>query len=413
MMNLEHTLPAILGLIPLALGLVLKFSKVSLTSFKLIGFTTVGVLAAGLIYLQSAFEIDSSIMFLASAVLLSGFCVILGQEETQQVSVLCASIMIVLGLGLGVLLNQGIVGRLFLSGLLGYVAISLNREKQNSFRSKIILLQIGIAIILSLSLIFAGKTFQLFASLFLAITFLPLVPFHLPFVGTIEDAKGTLSSFWIIVWLSAGLAELHTIYSSFTAEMLFIISLLALVSAVYASLASLGQQRSNLFVASATVAHVALVWGLLEVFPSFPKWGIPFGITLAFVMGGISLAFSFIRQRYGWKTLGKLPGLASPMPLFGTAMILLVSFAMFLPLFPTFSGLAIMPTVNVQNVKIVMILFMFLVVWLGGGWYFLQMLHQTAFGKARSDVPYSDLRMTEFVAISVLLLGAVYSGAIH
>jgi hypothetical protein len=41
------------------------------------------------------------------------------------------------------------------------------------------------------------------------------------------------------------------------------------------------------------------------------------------------------------------------------------------------------------------------------------MLHQTAFGEARSDVPYSDLRLTEFVAVSALLLGAAYSGMIH
>ncbi|MBT3516182.1 MAG: hypothetical protein HN465_01225, partial [Nitrospina sp.] len=193
----------------------------------------------------------------------------------------------------------------------------------------------------------------------------------------------------------------------------FTLSLLALVSSLYASLAALGQKFNRLFIASATVAHVALIWGLLQVFPSFPKWGIPFGITLAFVMGGISLAFSFIRQRYGWKTLGKLPGLASPMPRFGVALILLVSFALFLPLFPVFSGLLVMPTIAIHDVEIVLISFLFLVVWLGGGWYFLQMLHQTAFGEARSDVPYFDLRLTEFVAVSALLLGAGYSGFIY
>jgi len=195
--------------------------------------------------------------------------------------------------------------------------------------------------------------------------------------------------------------------------MLFTLSLLAFVSAVYASLAALGQKFSNLFVASATVAHVALVWGLLEIFPSFPKWGIPFGTTLAFVMCGISLSFSFLRQRYGWKTIGILPGLATPMPRFGVAMVLLVSFALFLPLFPTISGLIVMPTIVTHYIDIVMISLLILVVWLGGGWYFIQMLHLTAFGEARSDVPYSDLRLTEFLAVWLLLFGATYSGIIH
>ena len=73
----------------------------------------------------------------------------------------------------------------------------------------------------------------------------------------------------------------------------------------------------------------------------------------------------------------------------------------------------IMPTVATQDVELVMVLSMFLVVWLGGGWYFSQMLHQTVFGTARSDVPYTDLRVAEFVAISALLVGATYCGLVH
>ena len=412
-MNFDNTFSVILAITPLALGIVWKFSNGSSNTLKSIGLTVIGALAGGLVYMRSAFEIEPSILFLASAVLLSGFCVILCQEDKQQTSAIYAPIMIVLGLGLGVLLNQEIMNRIFLGGLLGYIAISQNRDQQNSFRTKIIFLHIALAIIFSLGSVFMGDTLQMFASLFLAVTFLPLAPFHLPFLGTIKDAKITLASFWIVIWLIIGLSELNTLYSSLSQEMLFSLSLLALVSAIYASLASLGQKFNRLFVASATVAHVALVWGLLKVFPSFPKWGIPFGVTLAFVMGGISLAFSFVRQRYGWKTLGKLPGLASPMPRFGVVLVLLVSFALFLPLFPTFSGLMFMPTLVIHDVGIVLVSFLFLVVWLGGGWYFLQMLHQTAFGEARSDVPYFDLRLTELVAVSALLFGAAYSGMIY
>jgi hypothetical protein len=412
-MNFTNTFPVILALIPLALGVAWKFSNGSSAALKPIGLTTIGALAGGLVYMQSTLETEPSILFLASAILLSGFCVILSQEDKQQTSTIYAPIMIVLGLGLGVLLNQAIVSRIFLGGLLGYIATSQNREQHNSFLTKIIFLHISLAILFSLGSVFTGDTLQMFASLFLAVTFLPLAPFHLPFVGTIKDAKETLSSFWIVVWLIIGLAELNSLSSLLSSEMLFNLSLLALASAIYASLASLGQKFNSLFVASATVAHVALVWGLLEVFPSFQKWGIPFGITLAFVMGGISLAFSFVRQRYGWRTIGILPGLASPMPRFGIVMVLLVGFALLLPLIPTFSGLMVMPTIIIHDVEIVLISFLILVVWLGGGWYFLQMLHQTAFGEARSDVPYFDLRLSEFFAVSVLLLGAAYSGVIY
>ncbi len=412
-MNVEHALPVILALIPLVLGMVGKVSRISFLAFQSIGLITIGVLGGGLVYMQSAIEIDPSIIFLSCAVLLSGFCVILGHEETKHSSIHCASIMIVLGLGFGILLSQGLVSRMFLSGFLGFIAVSLYREKPRSYRTNLTLLHIVLAIILSLSSVMGGQTLHTYSSLFLAVTFLPLAPFHLPFLSTVGAAKGAPSSFLIVVWLTIGLAELHMIQSSLPAEMFVPIHLLALISAVYVSFICLGQQHCNQFVASATVAHVALIWGLLNVFPSFPGWGIPFGISVAFVMSGLCLTFSFVRQRYGSQIFGKLPGLASPMPRFGTVMILLVSFAMFLPLFPTFSGLMTMATVVTQDRGVTMMLFTFLVVWLVGGWYFSQMLHQTAFGTARANVPYTDLRITEIVSISALLIGATYSGVLY
>ena len=407
-----NNIPFILSLIPLIFGAIWKFSNGSSTIRKSVGLTVIGALAGGLIYIRFAIETEPSILFLASAVLLSGFCSLLCQEDSQEASPIYASVMIALGFGFGVLLNEAIVGRIFLCGLLGYIAYSLNQEQQKTFRTKIILLHIVFAITFALSSVFMGETSQILAGLFLALTFLPLAPFHLPFVRTIKDAKGTLSSFWIVVWLMIGLGELKTIYSFLTAEILFVLSLLAILSAIYASLASLGQKVNNLFVASATLAHSSLIWGLLQVFTSFPEWGIPFGITLALLMGGIALAFSFVQMRYGWKTIGNLPGLLSTMPRLGVVIVLLVSFALFLPLFPAYSGLGLMPTIETQDVGIVMISLLFSVVWLGGGWYFIKMLHQTAFGEARTDVPYFDLGPKEVFSISVLILAAAYSGII-
>ena len=407
-----NNIPFILSLVPLIFGAIWTFSNGSSTVRKSVGLTLIGALAGGLIYIRFSIETEPSILFLASAVLLSGFCSLLCQEDSQEASPIYASVMIALGFGFGVLLNEAIMGRIFLCGLLGYVAYSLNQEQQKTFRTKIILLHIVFAITFALSSVFMGETSQMLAGLFLALTFLPLAPFHLPFVRTIKDAKGTLSSFWIVVWLMIGLGELKTIYSFLTAEILFVLSLLAILSAIYASLASLGQKVNNLFVASATLAHSSLIWGLLQVFTSFPKWGIPFGITLALVIGGISLAFSFVQMRYGWKTIGNLPGLLSTMPRLGVVIVLLVSFALFLPLFPAYSGLGLMPTIETQDVGIVMISLLFSVVWLGGGWYFIKMLHQTAFGEARTDVPYFDLGPKEVFSISVLILAAAYSGII-
>ncbi len=412
-MILDNFISIILVLIPVVLGVVWQASRISPVRLKIMGLAVVVFLAGGMVLMQSAFGMEPPVLLLTGAVLLSGFCSILGQGDKVEPANVSASILIVLGLGLGVLCHQGLVGRLFLIGLLGYVLTTFNRGKSNSIREKLVFPHLVVAVILAISSIFLGNPLSLFAGLFLAVTFLPLAPFHLPFVAVIENAKGTLSSFWIVLWLAIGLSELNGIHSLLTPEMLSGVSLLALASAVYASMACLGQPKSNLFVASATVAHVALVWGLLDVFSSFPEWGIPFGVAVALLMGGVILAFSFVRQRYGWNILGKLPGLASPMPRFGMVMVFLVSFAMFLPLFSTFSGLRFMETTATQGGGIAILLITFLVVWLGGGWYFSRMLHQTAFGKVRSDVPYTDLRKGEFFAVSALLIFAAYSGMIH
>lgn len=409
-MDIQNLFSTIIALACFGIGLTWKFAPISFSNIKTIN---LAIILGACFFLIFGISANPTTEFLAFVVLLSGFCIMLCQEESQQAIENSSSGMITLGLALGTLLSHELVSRLFLCALLGYAAISLVQEKNRSFRMTLIFIHFIIAIILSLSSTFGSETLQILSGLFLALTFLPLIPFHLPFVGTIEKSKGTLSSFWIVVWLAIGLAELNAIYSSLSKEMLFFISLLSMVSAFYASLAALGQKKASLFIAAATVTHVSLIWALLNVFPSFPKWGIAFGVALAFVFGGISLSFSFIKQRYGWQTIGKLPGLASPMPRFGTLMVLLVSFALFLPMVPTFTGLIVMPTIETMDVKFIKIFFTFIAVWLGGGWFFLQMLHQTAFGAVRTDVPYSDLRFTEFVAVTVLILGAGYSGIFY
>ncbi len=409
-MDNQQTLSIIIPLFPIALGIVGWIGKFSFSMLRPLGLMTIVGLG---MFLGFTVDLDPTTLILSFAVLLSGFCVMLCHEDSPTSLENCLFGLILLGLTLGTLLGEGLVSRLFLCGLLGFTTFSLIREKSRSFRTTLILIHFIIAILLSLSSPLGGETLQRLASLFLAITFLPLFPFHLPFVGTIEAARGNLASFWIVIWLAIGLAELNHIFSTLSTETVLVIGLLSLVSAFYSSLAALGQKQINLFVAAATMAHVSLLWGLLNVFPNFSKWGITFGVAVAFMLGGICLAFSFVRNRYGWQTIGKLPGLGSPMPRFGRMMILLVSVSLFLPMFPTFSGFTMMPTTATSDVKFLQVFVMFIAVWLGGGWYFLQMLHQTAFGEARRDVPYTDLRASEMTAVTVLILGACYSGLLY
>ena len=409
-MGNQNLLLISLALAPIIIGVMGKVANFSFSSLKFISLATTSILG-----LTLAFSVNQnpSIKFLVLAVLLMGFCVMICQKKLQQTPEFYSSCMVTIGLTLGALLGQELSNRLFLCVLLGFMAFSIVQQKKTSPRKIFTLIHFAIASILPLGSILGDESLKELSRLFLAMTFLPLFPFHLPFSGVVDNSKGALSSLWVVVWLALGLAELNIICSSLSKGILISIGLLAMITAFYASLAALGQKKANPFIAAATVAYVSIIWGLLNVFPNFPKWGIAFGVAVAFVLGGISLAFSFVKARYGWQTIGKLPGLADPMPRFGTIMVLLVSFALFLPMIPTFTGLIVMPTIETLDVKFVKIFFIFFAVWLGGGWFLLQMLHQTAFGSARENVPYSDLCITEYTAVMILLLGAGYSGLLY
>ena len=409
-MGNQNLLLISLALAPIIIGVIGRVANFSFSSLKFISLATTSFLGLTLPFYANQ---NPSIKFLVLAVLLMGFCVMICQKKLQQTPEFYSSCMVTIGLTLGVLLGQELSNRLFLCALLGFMAFSIVQQKKTSPRKTFTLIHFAIASILPLGSILGGESLKELSRLFLAMTFLPLFPFHLPFSGVVDNGKGALSNLWVVGWLALGLAELNIIYSSLSKGILISIGLLAMITAFYASLAALGQKKANPFIAAATVAYVSIIWGLLNVFPNFPKWGIAFGVAVAFVLGGISLAFSFVKARYGWQTIGKLPGLADPMPRFGTIMVLLVSFALFLPMIPTFTGLIVMPTIETLDVKFIQIFFIFFAVWLGGGWFLLQMLHQTAFGSARENVPYSDLCITEYTAVMILLLGAGYSGLLY
>ncbi len=98
-MNINN-IPFILSLIPLILGTIWKFSNGSSTIRKSLGLTVIGALAGGLVYVRLAIGAEPSVLFLASVILLSGFCSLLSQKDSQDASPIYASVMMVLGFAL-------------------------------------------------------------------------------------------------------------------------------------------------------------------------------------------------------------------------------------------------------------------------------------------------------------------------
>jgi NADH:ubiquinone oxidoreductase subunit 4 (subunit M) len=356
------------------------------------------------------FEPDPIKILLSAAILLTGLCVTLGQGKVKISSTVLSTTLIVMGLSLGALLAPSPLHRVFLLSLFGYAAFTVIRIQHPATRKTISLLHFGLAILFIVGSIVLGNILTWWVGLFLAVTLLPLIPFHFPFISLIGSAEGMLSGFWVVVWIGLGLAELYDLKNSIAGEEFFILQLLALVSALYASLKCLAENRVRQFIAYAAVAQMALLWVLQEVFLDFSKWGIQFGMAVALIMSGLFGVYAFLQQRYGSHELGKFPGLASSMPRLGILMILLISFAVLLPIVPIFSGLMAMPTIEQSNEPTPIMLLTFFAVWLLGSWYFTRLLHQTAFGMPRSDMPFTDLRIPEMGALVILILGAGYSG---
>jgi len=350
---------------------------------------------------------------LASAIILSALCGVLGQLHSKRLSIGVVEIFIVSGLGLGTLLTPLPINRFFLIGVLGYAAFSLFKSRGATTIKTISLAQIILVVFLALASFFTDHSLAMFAGLVLGVTLVPLFPFHLPFASLVGSSDGSHSGLWTAVFLSLGLAELTALQSFLSEGMPAAVSFLALGSALYSSLKCLGQSHIRHLLTYATIAQVSILWGLTTVFFSFSEWGIPFGLTIALVMTGLISTFHFIQQRFGSHRIGTLPGLASPMPRLGTLLFILISIAVTLPIIPIWAGLPAMPTTSNQDVSLVIISLIILSVWILGSWYFSHVLHQTAFGKARPDIPYRDLNTGEISALVLLIAAASYSGLFY
>ena len=405
----EFTLLAVL--IPLVLWLLNRTCNVSHSIFQVLAVLCIGWEAGTILYMHAALETTRIAMYLSATVIFSTFCAVVGQWDSKRRSTVQDTPLLVLGLSLAALLCPTPVNRYVLIGLLGYAAFSLSHSNLSATRRTIGLAQSALAIILVCVTIWTGDSFYGPAGLFLAVTLLPLPPFHVLFAFLVGSARGILSGVWAVAFLSLGLAEIHNLQPVIPMEtdIHVAIGFLALLGGLYAALKCLGQNQIHGLLTYAAIVQVALLWGLTTIFSSFSKWGVPFGITVGLVMNGLVIAYAFVRQRYGSHTIGNLPGLASPMPRLGTLVSILISIAVLLPIIPLFGGIATMPARENQEGSLAIISLLFLGVWMFGSWHFSHLLHHTLFGKARSDVPYTDLRVAEICSLVLIIFGASVS----
>ena len=96
---MDNSLPALLSLVLLAIGVIWKFSPGSSAIRKSVALVAIGAFSLALVPMQVSFEADSSILCLAVVVLFSSFFIILSQDSSLPASGIYSSVLIILGLG--------------------------------------------------------------------------------------------------------------------------------------------------------------------------------------------------------------------------------------------------------------------------------------------------------------------------
>lgn len=353
---------------------------------------------------------ESLVFLFAAVILLTCGCALLGQRRVQWHADAVTSIAAIGGLSLGSLLSAEPYNRVFLMGFFGYAVFTLTRRWSPSLRNTLAVAHLVLAMILSIGGGFLEGDASTVTTLFLALTLVPLLPFHLPFVNLLRSTHETSCSVWVVAWLALGCFQVRHLAVLDTHDGFGIVQVLALGSAVYASLKAWGHPSPRLSLAYATVALLALPWGLMTELRVSSPWMLSFGLTVGLLMSATMLSLAFLRNRYGERGRKSLQGLGAGLPRFRTLFTWLISLVMLLPIVPLLQGLPTMPIGGIPGGSLVLSSLLVLTVWFSTTWYFSNLLHQTAFGQVRTDIPYRDLATREWGPVILLIALAGYTG---
>ncbi|MDR4482170.1 MAG: hypothetical protein R3B95_02775 [Nitrospirales bacterium] len=368
-----------------------------------IGLAIVLVACGVLIFFGWDMESDTSDTLLAAAILLACFCGFLGQQGSSPGSDDVGPILLLGGLGLGAVIGVEPINQIFLIGLLAYAGFFLTRYLVASLQKTLALVHLSLALIVGVLVVFMEEDGDTVGRLFLSLTLIPLVPLHLPFLGIVRSSRESLGSVWLVVWLAAGLSQLQDLESMLHVKWMGMLPVMALVSAVYACLNAMGHHLPREGIAYGAVTLLALLWGMSETFPHMAEWGPSFGMAVALLMSALLCSYAFLHERFGAHNLTTLQGLGSGLPRFRGVFTFLISLIMLLPVLPVVGGFRTIPSHSPEAHSQFPVWLLLFTVWLSVSWVFTTMLHQTAFGNPRVDVPHRDLSSYELWSLFLLM----------
>jgi NADH-quinone oxidoreductase subunit M len=318
--------------------------------------------------------------------------------------------LLFLGLGLGILTSQQVVGQIVLVILLGLITFLLYWH-HNPFwpRSWWGIGAYGLgALCVGLAAISSPPASTL-ASLLACAILLPLAPFHQGYVSALTRLPGSLPSFIVLLLPAIGFHSLVTVIPTVPDVAISTMTVLALVSALYGSIKALAQSRVRLLLAYGSLSFFSILWWFMVISRSIVPQAVVFLGAVALVTSGLLLSWQVVRTRYGDDVDPQaISGLVRRMPQFAVLFSLLALAAMGLPPFGVFAGFIGMLLAAALTSSVALLVIM--VAWLAASWYILDMVQQLLFGRERSDLRYEDLRRSELASLLLVVLIVIALG---
>ena len=229
---------------------------------------------------------------------------------------------------------------------------------------------------------------------------LPLFPFHSVYIAALTRLP-RVGVFVLSAALPLAGVFVLTMIPTIPPSLQPVISALALVGAIYASIKAVAQKSVPHLITYAGIAFYSILWWQIASVGSVTQETIVYACSVVLVIVGILLAWDRLQVRYGNLPIDRISGLARPMPKFGLCMALIVMASVGLPPFGlAFSFIGLMfssPAITTGT-------FVTLLTWFGASWYLFKLMQRLLFGPHREDIRYDDLKIGEIAAFACVLV---------
>jgi NADH-quinone oxidoreductase subunit L len=240
---------------------------------------------------------------------------------------------------------------------------------------------------------------------------LPLFPLHGVYVAALTRVGGTLALCFAVLLPAIGLYGMVDLLGAMPNEVLRGIRTLALFGALYGALKALAQPRVIPLLAYASFSFYSVLWWHVTGVRALSAQAVVYFSSVVLITSGFLLLWRCVQTRYGDWPLGRLGGLARPMPRLAVLFALLAMAAVGLPPFGLFSGYTGM--LLEWSGELSWGHAITLLPWFAASFYFFRMMQQLLFGPHRADVPYEDLQRSETLSIFIVLALLVAVGLVH